>query len=128
MQSKAQKQQNALNYLLNKGTKAPSDNTEIEILKQRLAGVKKSRKVATISKAVEDNWYIEVYSVSYSKLRSSEAKRLRKKGKSTKAVKKQRRTISLVKTVKARPGLIAAYKFGMTEFSPKNHIFKLIQK
>ena len=106
MQSKLQKQQNALNYLLNKGTKAPSDDTEIEILKQRLAGIKKSRKISTVSHAtVNDNWYIEVYSVSYSKLRSSEAKKLRKKGKSTKAVKKQRRTISLVKTVKARAGL-----------------------
>lgn len=98
---------------------------EIETLTNRLNGVK---KVKTVKVQEDNNWHIEIYSVTYSKLKSSEAKKLRKKGKSTKAVKKQRRSLTLVKTVKNRPGLISSYKYGMEDQKPKNHIFKLVQK
>ncbi len=97
---------------------------EIETLKSRLAGEKK-RKVVTTGpqkEAIGDKWFIDVYSISFSRTKHSD--RRKAKGKSRKKTRTVK-TTSLLKSVTLQPGMIQAYREGRMGLSPKSHTFRL---
>jgi hypothetical protein len=70
----------------------------------------------------QEKWFIDIYSINYGYIKNSE--RRKNKGKSRKKMKKVK-TMSLVKSVVAQPGMITSYKDGRMGLSPKFHAFKL---
>lgn len=99
---------------------------DIKILKDRLAGIKKPVKTKSGAVVVngkkEDRWFIDIYNISYSRVKRSE--RRKNKGKSRKKMRTQK-TVSLLKTVTAQDGMITSYREGRMGLSPKNHKFIL---
>lgn len=99
--------------------------SQIGILNDRLNGIKKRKKKNRSEKeqvSEEKDWVIDIYNVVYGYAKRSE--RRKTKGKSRKSLKRTK-NVSLLKTVKNKPGLITAYRDGKMGVSPKNHKFIL---
>jgi hypothetical protein len=102
--------------------------SQIDTLQRRLRGEKVVKKQVVNGKTVEkqdDGFSIEIYSVRYGY--QSKAAARSAKGKKKKGMKKVK-TMTLLQTVKNRPGLITAYKNGTMGISPKSHVFKMVKK
>lgn len=99
--------------------------SEIKLLSDRIAGVKKVKAVKSTGEAIEkaNPWVIDIYSVKYGY--ASKAAKKASKGKSKKTKMKRVKSISLVKTVTSQPGMLQRYKDGLMGISPKNHVFKM---
>lgn len=106
----------------------PTDTTriksELKALTLYLEGKKKTKIVVTDGKeqAKGDKWFIDIYSISMSKVKRSE--RRKNKGKSRKKMRTSR-TKAFLKSVTVQPGLIQAYREGRMGISPKSHSFSL---
>lgn len=96
----------------------------ISILDKKLNGTyTKTKKTKTKQgQEGEDGYLIEIYTVKYGYIKNSQRRKL--KGQSKKKLKKVK-TLSLIQTVKSRPGLITMYKTGLMGLSPKSHVFKV---
>jgi len=106
----------------------PTDITriknELKALQFYLEGKKKAKTVVVDGKEQPkgDKWFIDIYSISMSKVKHSE--RRKNKGKSRKKMRNTR-TKSFLKSVTVQPGLIQAYREGRMGISPKSHSFSL---
>lgn len=100
---------------------------QINILNDRIKGLKKFKKTKFQTKELEEDkdFVIDIYRITTSYAKRSE--RRKTKGKSRKSLK-QIKTVSFLKSVANRPGLITAYKEGKQGISPKEHKFILRKK
>lgn len=98
---------------------------EIITLEDRLSGKRKQqpkKSPTEVATREDDKWLIDIYSVKYGYVKQAE--RRKNKGKSKKKMKKVK-SVSLLKSVKAHPGDILAYREGKRGLSPKDHVFKM---
>lgn len=99
---------------------------EIKTLTDRLSGIKKPLKrdkdKIIVNGKKEDRWWIDIYSISYARIKRTERKK--NKGKSRKKMRTQK-TVALLRSVVAQEGMITNYRDGRMGMSPKNHKFVL---
>ncbi len=97
--------------------------TELGLLLHYLSGGKKKKKQTIVDgvERVEDRWYIDIFRISYSKVKRSE--RRKNKGKSRKKLRTLK-SVSFVKTVVLQPGMMQAYRDGRMGISPREHSFR----
>jgi hypothetical protein len=100
--------------------------SEVKHLHDYLNGVKKvkKKKAAEAQSDKNDKWIIDIYTVTYGYVKNSERRKKANKGKSKKKMKKVK-TVSLIKSITAQPGMVRNYTEGRMGLSPKSHIFKL---
>lgn len=97
-------------------------SSEIQRLDFFIQGGRIARKNKEGEVVKEEPYFIDIFTISTSYVKRSERKK--NKGKSTKKLKHQR-IVSLLKSVKAQPGMILAYKEGKMGLSPKTHKFQI---
>lgn len=96
---------------------------EIKTLTDRLSGIKKQQSNKPQQQEVsQDKWVIDIYSITYGYAKRSE--RRKNKGKSRKKLRRVK-TVSLLRTIVAQPGMIENYRQGRGGISPKTHKFTL---
>jgi hypothetical protein len=139
LRRKNAKRQQALHFF-NRSLNDPETPMETkERLKAHIAetidalnGVKKVKKSKTTGEIVDKSYegeFIEIYRVSYGYVRRTERKKLKGKGQSTKKLKtKRQKTLTLLRTVANRPGLLQRFREGKEGISPKHHTFSLKTK
>ncbi len=99
---------------------------EILILNDRLGGKKKKKQrkvVAGVEQEKGDRWFIDIYSISFSRTKHSA-----RRGKGKGASRKKSRTVktkTFLKAVVCQSGSIQAYREGRMGLSPKSHSFSL---
>lgn len=85
-------------------------------------GKKNKRKIVVNGEVVQgDRWYIDIYRISYAKVKRSE--RRKNKGKSRKKLRTVK-TLSFVKSVVLQPGMLSNFREGRMGISPREHTFR----
>jgi hypothetical protein len=101
---------------------------EIENIKKNISdGKKRKRKKHQPQEGApkeEGRYLIDIYRVHYSYAKNSERRKRKKGGNKGKRIKRQK-SLTLLKTVIAQPGMITNYKEGRVGISPKDHVFKI---
>lgn len=106
--------------------KSDREKKEIGILTDRLAGKRKIKRMKVNAEgqlvAEKDKYYLDIMTVSFSKVKHSD--RRKNKGKSRKKMR-NKKTVTLLKSVILQPGMLQSYREGRMGLSPKTHSFRI---
>lgn len=100
---------------------------EIASLKRRISGDRVVKAKSTNNTSLEENkyegWVIDIYNVKFGYQNQADRKAAKKGGKRKKMKKKK--TLTFLKSVNMKSGLLKKYKDGLMGISPKTHVFKI---